>query len=73
MNKVDARKALYVGKRIRMIEMSNDPNPIRWGARGTCTGVDDAGQLLMDWDNGRTLSIIPGIDVFSVENPDWRL
>lgn len=58
------------GTRIRLIEMPNDPQPIPQGATGTVKFVDDAGQLLMDWDNGRSLSLIPGEDRFeTIQSP----
>lgn len=28
-------------------------------------GVDDAGHIMMHWDSGSTLSLIPGVDSFS--------
>ena len=34
------------------------------GTRGTVEMVDDAGQLVMAWDNGRGLSLVPGVDSF---------
>lgn len=68
-----ARRSYPPGTRIRLLEMPNDPNPVPVGSCGTVLAVDDAGQLLMRWDNGRSLSLIPGVDNFEVlERPKHR-
>lgn len=68
-----ARRSYPPGTRIRLIEMPNDPNPVPVGTCGTVLAVNDAGQLLMQWDNGRSLSLIPGMDNFEVlERPRHR-
>lgn len=54
------------GKRITLIKMGDDPNPIKAGTMGTIQGVDGIGQIHVDWDNGRSLALIPGVDVYQI-------
>ena len=58
------RKQYPPGTRLCCDGMPEDPRPIESGTLGTVQAVDDAGQLLMKWDNGRSLSLIPGVDSF---------
>ncbi len=61
------------GTRVRLLNMPNDPAPVPAGTCGTVLAMDDAGQLLMRWDNGRSLSLLPGVDSFEVlERPRHR-
>lgn len=65
--KIEMLKQRYpAGTRICLDRMENDPNPIPSGTMGTVVAVDDMGQLIMKWDNGRGLSLIPGEDRFHV-------
>jgi hypothetical protein len=64
--RVDAMRRAYVGKRIRLIKMIADPHPITPGTEGECWEVDGMGQLMMNWDNDRTLNLLPGVDQFQV-------
>jgi hypothetical protein len=54
------------GKGITLIKME-DPNPIEAGAKGTIRGVDGIGQIHVDWDNGRSLALVPGVDVYKID------
>ena len=70
-NKVEMLRQRYPeGTRICLDSMENDPFPIPSGSRGTVQFVDDAGQLIMKWDNGSSLSLIPGEDRFHVIQPE---
>jgi len=55
------------GKRIKMILME-DIEPIEPGAMGTVVKVDGIGQIIVKWDSGRNLSVIPGEDQFEIED-----
>jgi hypothetical protein len=54
------------GTRVRLTEMRDPYAPVPSGTEGTVDFVDDVGQLQMQWDNGRTLALIPSEDRFSV-------
>lgn len=55
------------GKRITLIRMGEDPNPIKAGEQGTIRGEDGMGHIHVDWDNGRGLALIPGVDMYKIE------
>ena len=52
------------GTRIVLNSMNDPYAPVEPGTRGTVRYVDDAGQIGVAWDNGRSLSLIPGVDSF---------
>lgn len=52
------------GTRICLDSMENDAFPIPPGSKGTVDFIDDAGNLIMKWDSGGSLSLIPGEDKF---------
>ncbi len=52
------------GTEVELIAMPEDPYPVPPGTRGKVIMVDDAGQLVMKWNNGSSLSLIPGVDQF---------
>ncbi len=57
------------GTRICCDYMPDDPRPIPPGTIGEVFGVDDAGQIMMKWSNGSSLSLVPGVDSFHVIQP----
>jgi Domain of unknown function (DUF4314) len=54
-----------IGKKIKMIQM-DDPDPILEGTVGRITGIDFLGTLYVEWENGRSLSVIPGEDSYEI-------
>ena len=53
------------GTRLELIEMDDVYAPPA-GTKGTVKGVDDAGHILIRWDTGSGLNLIPDIDSFKV-------
>ena len=59
---VEQIKARYTkGLRIELIQM-DDPHAPPAGTRGTILTVDDLGDLVVAWDNGSGLNVVPGVD-----------
>ena len=56
------------GDRIRLLAMPNDPDPIPPGSTGTVVSATTGtfAQIEVDWDNGRTLALIPGVDQYDI-------
>lgn len=50
-----------IGTKVELIKMEDIQAP-PVGTKGTVMGVDDAGSLMMNWDNGSGLHVIYGVD-----------
>ncbi|MCQ2401967.1 MAG: DUF4314 domain-containing protein [Lachnospiraceae bacterium] len=56
------RREYTSGTRIELVEMNDFQGPpLR--TKGTVTGVDDIGSIMVHWDNGSSLFVIYGEDV----------
>ena len=72
LNKFDRKRRLAEsvkqmyppGTRIELICMNDPYSPVPSGSRGTVRAVDDMGTIFPDWDNGRSLGVVPSEDVF---------
>jgi len=53
------------GKRIRLIRMGDDPNPVPNGTEGTIYH-SGGGVINVHWDNGRNLGVVEGEDSFVI-------
>ena len=56
------RREYPAGTRVELVRM-DDPQAPPIGTLGTVLGVDDAGSLLMRWDNGNGLNVVYGEDI----------
>ena len=59
------------GTKVELLGM-DDPQAPPMGTRGEVMGVDDAGQLLVRWETGSSLSLIPGVDSFRIVQKDGQ-
>ena len=57
------RKQYPAGTKVELLAM-NDQQAPPVGTIGEVIAVDDIGQLVMQWQNGSGLNLIPGVDSF---------
>lgn len=61
----ESTKKLYSpGTRIELISMKDPYAPVPAGTRGTVKFVDSMGMIFPEWDNGRSLGVVPSEDSF---------
>ena len=57
---------LSEGDRVKLVSMSNDPDPIKVGTQGTVTSANKMPNEMMiygmRWDDGRSLTLLEGED-----------
>ena len=59
------------GTRVELLGM-DDPQAPPTGTMGEVMSIDDAGQLLVRWETGSSLSLIPGVDSFRIVQKGGR-
>ena len=59
------RSRYQAGMRIELLRMDDVQAPPA-GTRGTIITVDDVGDLIVAWDNGCGLKLIPSVDAFRI-------
>ena len=64
------RERYPAGTRIRLNHMDDPYAPVPEGTIGEVQYVDDGGNIHMIWKNGRTLSLIDGVDDFTIITND---
>ena len=63
---VEKLKRIYLpGMRIRLVRMDDIQAPPA-GTIGTVTGVDDIGSVMVKWETGSSLNVIPGEDEIEI-------
>ncbi len=55
------REKYTIGCRVELLRMDDIQAPVI-GTKGTVTGVDDIGSVMVSWDTGSSLSVVFGED-----------
>lgn len=54
------------GKRVRLIRMEDPYTKLKSGDEGVIIGQDGLGDIMVDWDNGSKLKLIPEVDEYEI-------
>lgn len=68
MGNVESAFGVRINDQITVVAM-DDPDPVAAGTGGTVIWICDTPgfeQIGVDWENGRTLALIPGVDSWTV-------
>lgn len=61
----ETKDRFHPGMKIRLLEMDDRQAPPP-GTEGTVTGVDDIGSVMVTWDTGSHLNLMPDIDRYEI-------
>lgn len=59
------RRTYPQGTKVRLVSMDDAQAP-PVGTKGEILGIDDVGNILVSWENGSSLNLIPDVDEFSI-------
>ena len=59
------RQKYPAGTMVQLLSMEDAQAPPP-GTLGEVQGVDDAGQILVHWQTGSSLNLLPGVDIFRI-------
>ena len=66
-NVLSALREVYTpGIEVELVSMTDPYRAMQPGLRGVVDFVDDAGGIHIQWSNGSTLAVLPGIDELRV-------
>lgn len=66
MTQIAEKLQKYVGKTVKLVSMDDAQAPPA-GTKGRVDFIDDMGNIHVKWENGSSLSLIYGVDSFTVE------
>lgn len=64
----DMRRRYPPGTEVTLNSMEGESH-MPPGLKGKVDMVDDAGQIHVNWENGSSLALVPGVDSFHITDP----